>query len=101
MIYDYRITRVVFPVGDYAECLRLVMADQRRVGIMFNKANGGVIEIGISQFNVICGGFTAFVAPTPLSILYKDFGDVVKQEFWGVIQGTNGTIQILETLRLS
>jgi hypothetical protein len=101
MVFDYRISRVDFIVGGYAECLQLVMPDNQRIGIMFSRANNGPTEIGIRPFDTQGFGFTVFDVLTPLVLLYKDFGDLVKSEFWGVVQTTNGIVQIVEIIKVS
>ena len=99
--FDYSISRVTFALGGYAECLQLAMPDSQRIGIMFSNAQASTIEIGIRQFDILGNGFVAQTFQTPLILLYKDFGDLVKSEFWGVIQSTNGIIQITEILKVN
>jgi len=99
--YTYRTGHFDFLVGGLADQQNVLMPDSRRVSIIFDLSQGGIINFHFEQMAFLSKGAISTFVNSPIVLLWKDHAELVRGEWWAVANAAGSILNVTEVLALS
>lgn len=97
MAYGYKLNRVAVAAGASSQ---LLMPDSRRLGIIFNTVSGVAVFYSIRPVeSVLDDIWFSKGFDDPLFLTYRDWGDLIRDEWHCTISGGMATVTAVEVWR--
>ena len=96
MQYDTRQYSFLFAAGGFGDNVQLLMPSVYRVAIIFQPITSSPWGFGIRPIDAAADIIIVNISNEPTELLYKDYGDLVRREWWGNAPGAATRVNVTE-----
>ena len=98
MTFTWHTFGFLFAAGGFADNIQLLMPNIRRVAIIFTPVTGVPWNFSTKAMQSEIDAVLIQTTADSLFLKYKDVGDIVKTEWWGVAPGGGDRLSVTEVL---